>query len=149
MRRPARNLVCALGFAAALAACNAKPTQEQCEQAVTNIRKVTGQSQTEGGSARGAAVRSCRAQSNRKTVECYIAAQSVDQLFQCGGELAGPVRAAEKKRLDSAGPAGGGAAGASGAGSGAGASAGAGAGAGAGEKPASGAGSGTGSSSGW
>jgi len=141
MRRPARNLVCALGLAAALAACSAKPTQEQCEQAVTNIRKVTGQSQTEGGTARGAAVRSCRAQSNRETVECYIAAQSVEQLFQCGGELAGPVRAAEKKRLESAGPAGGAAAGASGAGSKAGA--------GAGEKPASGASSGTGSSSGW
>jgi hypothetical protein len=101
--RSARNLLCAVGLAAALAGCNAKPTEEQCQRAVTNIRKVTGQSQTEGGSALGAAVRSCRAQSNRDTVECYIAAQSVDQLFACGGELANAVRAAQKKRLDAAG----------------------------------------------
>lgn len=121
MMRPARHLLCAVGLAAALAACTAKPTEEQCEKAVANIHKVTGHSQPESGSARGAAVRSCRAQSSRDTVECYIAAQTVDDLFGCGGELADAVRAAQKKQegSDSASPTGAGAgAGASGSGAG-------------------------------
>ena len=97
MMRPARNLLCAVGLAAALAGCTSKPTEEACDKAIANIRKLTGQAHSEVGADRRAAVRSCRAQSNRDTVECYVEAQTVEELFGCGGEMADAVRAAEKK----------------------------------------------------
>jgi uncharacterized membrane protein YgcG len=87
---PARIMLCAVGFAAALAGC-AKPSEEACDRAVVNIRKVSGQSQAEtreAGTERRAAVRACRAQSDRDTVECYAEAQTREELLACGGEMA-------------------------------------------------------------
>jgi hypothetical protein len=87
---PARILVCAVGIAAALAGCS-KPTEEACDRAVVNISKLSGQAQSETGEAgsdRRAAVRACRAQSDRDTVECYAEAQTREELLKCGGEMA-------------------------------------------------------------
>ena len=77
--------------------CSPKPTEEACDKAVANIRKVTGQTHTEVGGDERAAVRSCRAQSSRDTVECYAAAQTEQELFACGGELAESLRKAQEK----------------------------------------------------
>lgn len=95
MMRP-RNLLCAAVLAAALfpglTGCDTKPTEEACERAVINIRKLTGQTQSEVGADRRAAVRSCRAQSSRDTVECYAEARTKEELFGCGGEVAEALR---------------------------------------------------------
>jgi hypothetical protein len=92
-----------------LAGCAAKPSEEACERAVVNIRKLTGETHSELGADRRTAVRSCRAQSNRDTVECYAEARTKEELFGCGGELADAVREAEKKAASkpAAGAAGG------------------------------------------
>src|SRR6185503_9610427 len=50
------------------AGCSSKPSEEACEKAVTNIRKLTGQSNTDVGADKRAAVRSCRAQSSKDKV---------------------------------------------------------------------------------
>jgi hypothetical protein len=97
MMRPARYLLCTVGLAAALAGCTKKPTEEACDKAIVNIRRLTGQSNSEVGADRRAAVRSCRAQSSSDTVECYVEAQTVEELFGCGGEMAAAVREMEKK----------------------------------------------------
>jgi hypothetical protein len=97
MMRPARYLLCTVGLAAALAGCTKKPTEEACDKAIVNIRKLTGQANSEVGADRRAAVRSCRAQSSSDTVECYVEAQTVEELFGCGGEMAAAVREMEKK----------------------------------------------------
>ncbi len=147
MMRPACSLLCAAGLAAMLAGCARKATEEACDKAIANIRKLTGQAHSEVGADRRAAVRSCRAQSSRDTVECYVEAQTTEELFGCGGELAEAVRAAEKKQ--GTGAAGSGAAGgAKGSGAGAGAGTGSGAGSGAGAGAGTGAGAGAGAASG-
>lgn len=93
-----RNLLSAAALALALVGCDAKPTEEACDRAVLNIRKVTGQTHIEVDSDHRAAVRSCRAQSSRDTVDCYVDAQTKEQLFACGGELAEAVRQAEQQK---------------------------------------------------
>lgn len=82
---------------AALVGCTAKPSQEACEKAVQNIRRLTGDTHTEAGPEQRAAIRSCQAQSSRDTAECYMRAQTKEELFTCGGELADSVLAAERK----------------------------------------------------
>jgi hypothetical protein len=96
---PIRKLLGAALVAASLFGCAAKPTEQACEKAVLNIRKVTGQTHLEINADQRAAVRSCRAQSSRDTVQCYVGAQTKEQLFACGGELAEAVRQAEEKKL--------------------------------------------------
>jgi hypothetical protein len=76
----------------AAAGCTSKPSEEACEKAVNNIRKLTGQSHTDIGADRRAAIRSCRAQSDKKTVECMAEARTAEELFGCGGELAAEVK---------------------------------------------------------
>lgn len=104
-----RAALAAAALVAALASgCSAKPSQASCEKAVKNIRKLTGQTASELGPDERAAVRSCTAQSSRDAVECYVGAQTIEQLRACGGELAGalPPAGAEKTPAGSA-PAGG------------------------------------------
>lgn len=82
-----------LGMALLLGAgCSTRPSEEACEKAVGNIRKLTGQSQTEMGADKRAAIRSCRAQSSKETVECMAEARTSEELFACGGKLADEVR---------------------------------------------------------
>ncbi len=76
----------------AAAGCSAKPSEEACEKAVNNIRKLTGQSNTDVGADKRAAVRSCRAQSSKDKVECMVEARTVDELDKCGGKFADEVK---------------------------------------------------------
>ena len=78
------------------AGCSTKPSQEACEKAVNNIRKLTGQSNTDVGADKRAAVRSCRAQSSKDKVECMVEARTVEELDKCGGKFAAEV----KKMMD-------------------------------------------------
>lgn len=90
------------------AGCSTRPSEEACEKAVNNIRKLTGQSHTEVGADKRAAIRSCRAQSSKDTVECMAEARTAEELFKCGGKLADEVRRAveaQKKPSGSAAPA--------------------------------------------
>jgi hypothetical protein len=73
---------------------------------VRNIRMLTGQTQAEPGPEQRAAVRSCRAQSSRDTVQCYTAAQTRPDLEACGGELAVALREAAEKAAPAAAGAG-------------------------------------------
>lgn len=82
---------------AALVGCTAKPSQDACDKAVQNIRRLTGDTHTEAGSEQRAAIRSCQAQSSRETAECYMRAQTKEELYTCGGELADSLRAAAQE----------------------------------------------------
>jgi len=66
--------------------CAPKPSEDQCREAVENIRALTGQSRTEGGHDPKTAIRSCRARSSVETVKCQIAAKSMDALAGCEGD---------------------------------------------------------------
>lgn len=72
--------------------CSSKPSQEACEKAVSNIRKLTGQSNTDVGADKRAAVRSCRAQSSKDKVECMVEARTVEELDKCGGKFAEEIK---------------------------------------------------------
>jgi hypothetical protein len=85
------------------AGCSTRPSEEACEKAVNNIRKLTGQSHSEVGADKRAAVRSCRAQSSKDTVECMAEARTADELFKCGGKLADEVRKAMEAHKKSGG----------------------------------------------
>lgn len=74
------------------AGCSTRPSEEACEKAVTNIRKLTGQTHTEMGADKRAAIRSCRAQSSKDTVECMAEARTAEELFACGGKMAAEVK---------------------------------------------------------
>jgi hypothetical protein len=94
-----------LGAVLALAGlgCGAKPSEELCERAVENIRKLTGQARNEVGADPKAAVRSCRAQSDGETVECMAEARTSEELYRCGGAMADQLKAMEKKKIEGEG----------------------------------------------
>lgn len=87
---------------AALVGCTSKPSQGACEKAVQNIRRLTGDTHTEAGPEQRAAIRSCQAQSSKETADCYMGAQTREELYKCGGDLADALRAAEKESADKA-----------------------------------------------
>jgi hypothetical protein len=87
-----RRVVLALLLLGGAAGCSTKPSEESCEKAVNNIRKLTGQSHTDIGADKRAAIRSCRAQSSKDTVECMAEARTSDELFACGGKMAEGVK---------------------------------------------------------
>jgi Flp pilus assembly protein TadD len=88
---------------AALVGCTSKPSQGACEKAVQNIRRLTGDTHTEAGPEQRAAIRSCQAQSSKEPAECYMSAQTREELYKCGGELADALRAAEKESAEKSG----------------------------------------------
>lgn len=92
-----------LGMAIAFGAlgCGSKPSEDLCQRAVENIRKLTGGSHTEVGADPKAAVRSCRAQSDGETVECMAEARTPEELYSCGGEMAEQLKAMELKKAES------------------------------------------------
>ena len=94
-----------LAISLLLAGCSTRPSEQACEKAVNNIRKLTGQSHTELGADKRAAVRSCRAQSSKDTVECMAEARTADELFACGGKMADGLKKmmeTQKKEADKA-----------------------------------------------
>jgi hypothetical protein len=90
----------------AAAGCSTKPSEEACEKAVNNIRKLTGQSNTDVGADKRAAVRSCRAQSSKDKVECMVDARTVEELDKCGGKFAAEVKKMVDEQKKEAGGAG-------------------------------------------
>jgi hypothetical protein len=85
-------------LALGLAACTPKPTEQQCTQAVDNIRTLTSQKLAEGGTDPKLAVRSCRARSTRETVDCQIKAKTLDELAVCEGEEGKKFLEEQRKR---------------------------------------------------
>ena len=107
-------VVVGIGLFIGAGACSTKPSEEACEKAVNNIRKLTGQSHTDVGADKRAAIRSCRAQSSKDTVECMAEARTSQELFACGGKMAEEVKKfveSQKKAGVGGAAAGGGAAG--------------------------------------
>jgi hypothetical protein len=85
--RTFRPVVWALFAAAALvtsAACNAKPSEDDCRQAVGNMRRVLATDKINVAGDVESAVRRCRGSSNKKSVKCAIGATSLAELEACG-----------------------------------------------------------------
>lgn len=98
-------LALALAFALPSAACDSrKPSEPACEQAVENIRRLTGLEKTDIGADPKAMVRSCRARSTRESVQCAIAAQTLEDLRACEGAVGEDYfeqeKEAERKRQE-------------------------------------------------
>lgn len=74
-------------FLAALVAagCEAKPTEEACERAIENLREISGLARADVGADPKAAIRSCQANSSRATVDCMIAAKTMEDIVECEG----------------------------------------------------------------
>lgn len=83
------NRLFGLAMAAALSlgvqACKAKPSEEACKDAIENMRSIYGQDSNEMGADPIAAIRSCRAQSSKETVECMRTARTPADLAKCEG----------------------------------------------------------------
>jgi hypothetical protein len=67
---------------AMLAGCN-KPAEEDCRKAIRNMQRLLGTDKLHSAQNVESAVRSCRGASTKKSVECAIQAQTLDQLKQC------------------------------------------------------------------
>lgn len=81
-----RMVIAALGLASAAAlgaGCN-KPSEESCRKALGNLRQLLGTDKLtlESGSLEGE-IRRCRGGSSKKSVECAIAARTVEELRAC------------------------------------------------------------------
>lgn len=72
------------GLVVAAGACT-KPKAEDCEKAVANIRNLYGTATLTQGITPRAAVRSCRGSATRESVQCVIAAKSLEELEACTG----------------------------------------------------------------
>jgi len=94
MTRVGRVVAGILLILGAAAGCSTKPSEEAWEKAVSDIRKLTKQSNTEIGADKRAAIRSCRAQSSKDTVECMAEARTAEELFGCGGKMAEQLKKA-------------------------------------------------------
>lgn len=83
-------MLCALVLGGVvLAACD-KPTPEACEQALRNVSKLLGTENLNSTATLQGEVRQCRGGSTKKTVECAIAAKSLDELEKCDFEKISP-----------------------------------------------------------
>jgi hypothetical protein len=80
-----RVILALLATALFASGCN-KATEEDCRKAITNIRKITGTEDIDTGGV-AQAVRSCRGHATKKSVDCAIAATSIDDLQRCEGGL--------------------------------------------------------------
>ena len=84
-----RSIAIGLGLAlgsGGLAACD-KPKEEDCRKAIENIRRLMGTDKLSTGAGANdleGSVRRCRGNSNKKSVGCAIAAQTVEDLKKCG-----------------------------------------------------------------
>ena len=70
-----------LGLLMLAGACD-KPSEENCRKALSNVRTLLGTGSPEADVAGD--VRRCKGGSNKKTVECAMAATSIEQLKACG-----------------------------------------------------------------
>jgi hypothetical protein len=85
--RTFRPVVWALFAAATLVAsagCNAKPSEDDCRQAVGNMRRLLATDKINVAGDVESAVRRCRGSSNKRSVKCAIGAGSIGELEACG-----------------------------------------------------------------
>jgi hypothetical protein len=84
MFRPASRVIVSLLAGATLLACNAKPSEGDCRQAVGNMRRLLETDKVNVAGDVESAVRRCRGSSNKKSVQCAISATSLAELEACG-----------------------------------------------------------------
>jgi hypothetical protein len=78
------SLLLALLLAPALGGCS-KAKEEDCKQAVANIRRLYGTHAFSQEVTPQAMIRSCRGSASPEAVKCFIAAQSKEDLSKCEG----------------------------------------------------------------
>lgn len=85
--RSALRLAAALVVASALlwTGCD-KPKEEDCKKAVENIRSLYETGTDNVGANPSAMIRSCRGSASPESVQCFIAAKSLDDLKNCEGD---------------------------------------------------------------
>lgn len=71
-------------FALAGAACDSKPSEDDCRRAINRIRQLTGTANIQGNEDVESAVRSCRGNASKESVKCAVEASSLEQLERCG-----------------------------------------------------------------
>jgi hypothetical protein len=67
--------------------CSTKPSTEECEKAIENVRRIRSLEGADVGADPRAAVRSCRGNSNKETVRCFVAARTEEDLRACEGAV--------------------------------------------------------------
>jgi hypothetical protein len=67
-------------------ACD-RPSQGDCEKAVDHIRNLYGTAEDEAGVSRAAAIRSCRGNADKDSVDCVLGARTKEELSRCEGAL--------------------------------------------------------------
>lgn len=72
----------------ALGGCD-KPTPEDCEKALRNMQHILGTDNLNDTASIQGEVRRCRAASSKKSVECAIKAETLDDLNKCDFEKLG------------------------------------------------------------
>jgi|GEM_PF-4201492 len=90
------SVLLVLALATTAVGCE-RATEEKCREAVRNVFRITQADDTQNaGPDESAAIRSCRANSSRETVECVIAAKSLEDLAACEGGLGKDAPAGEQ-----------------------------------------------------
>jgi hypothetical protein len=72
-----------LSLASVGSACD-KPSEGDCRKAIDKIRTLTGTAKMEGATNVDAAIRACRGNGSKKSVQCAMDASSLEQLERCG-----------------------------------------------------------------
>lgn len=79
----ARRWLLAVSLSLGLMGCN-KPSEENCRKALTNIRHLLGtENLSQAGQTIEGEVRRCRGGSKRESVDCAIAAKTIEELRAC------------------------------------------------------------------
>ncbi len=76
----------AMFMTSACSSCSTKPSQESCQQAIANIRKIHGTTTMNVGATPRQAIRSCQGTATRQSVQCFIDANSEEDLLKCTGK---------------------------------------------------------------
>ncbi len=76
-----------IGLALLAFGCN-KPTESECSKAIANIQTLTGTIESDFGVKPEAALRSCRGNATKASVQCAIAAKTMADLQTCEGGIA-------------------------------------------------------------
>jgi hypothetical protein len=79
------TLLACVALSLGTAACTTKPKDDDCKQAIANIRNLYGTAGFSQGTPPQAVVRSCRGSASRESVQCIIQAKSIQELEACSG----------------------------------------------------------------
>lgn len=78
------TLLACVALSLGAAAC-AKPKDDDCKNAIANIRNLYGTANYAQGTPPQAAVRSCRGNASREAVQCITKAKTIQELESCAG----------------------------------------------------------------